>query len=189
MAPGPLFSLIISETLKGDRTNGFLIALAPAATDIPIVILSIVGLKVMAEAIPVLGILAIAGSVFIFYLGSSNFKFNLDKTTVKAGYTTSLKTGIVANFLSPHPYLFWITIGAPTFIKASAINPLFGWLFIFSFYTVMIGSKAGLAELTYRSKNLIRGKLYQTVMKSLGVILILFAVLMFREGLILLGVF
>jgi len=39
-APGPLLTLVISETLQHDIKSGVKVALAPIITDLPIIILS-----------------------------------------------------------------------------------------------------------------------------------------------------
>ena len=40
-APGPLLTLVISETLQHDIKSGIKIALAPIITDLPIIILTL----------------------------------------------------------------------------------------------------------------------------------------------------
>jgi threonine/homoserine/homoserine lactone efflux protein len=44
-------------------------------------------------------------------------KFNFQETMPK-----SLTKGILANALSPHPYLFWLSVGAPTMSKAISVG-------------------------------------------------------------------
>jgi hypothetical protein len=50
-------------------------------------------------------------------------------------------------------------------------------------YLLFVGSKVLVALLTGRSRNLLAGRPYRMVMRVLAVMLALFAVLLFREGL------
>ena len=65
--------------------------------------------------------------------------------------------------------------------------PAQGWpvaaAFLFGFYLLLVGSKVLVALLTGRSRNLLAGQPYRVVMRVLAVLLALFAVLLFREGL------
>jgi len=182
IAPGPLLSLVISETLRGNRLNGILIAIAPLFTDLPIILLSIYLLKTFSASSTVLGVLSILGGIFLFYLGIKNFRSKPSKNEKSGQYRTSIKYGIITNLLSPHPYLFWITVGAPTFIKASRVDAAGGYLFVGSFYLLFFGSKIVVAILTGFFKDLLKGKSYENTLKALGVIIIVLAFVMINEG-------
>ena len=100
----------------------------------------------------------------------------------------SFRRGLVTNALSPHPYLFWITVGAPVVIRAGRSSLLAAALYIAGFYLLLIGSKIAVAFLVDRSKAWIQGRAYVWIIRSLGVVLLVFAVLFLRDGLRLLGV-
>ncbi len=57
ISPGPLLTLVISETIRHNKTEGVKIAVAPLITDIPIVLLTIFILSKMASSDIVLGIM------------------------------------------------------------------------------------------------------------------------------------
>ena len=101
----------------------------------------------------------------------------------------SLRKGILVNALSPHPYLFWFTVGTPTTMKALMHGPGSAFSFIVSFYGMLVGSKMLLAILTGKSRAFLQGKAYIMVMRFLGVILLLFALVLFRDGFQLFGQF
>jgi threonine/homoserine/homoserine lactone efflux protein len=96
--------------------------------------------------------------------------------------------GIVTNLLSPHPWLFWLTVGAAILAKAMAQSWLVAAAFLFGFYLLLVGSKVGVALMAGRSRDLLAGRAYRVVMRVLAVLLGFFAVLLFREGLKLLAV-
>ena len=62
-----------------------------------------------------------------------------------------------------------------------------GWLvaavFLFRFYLLLVGSKVLVALMAGRSRDLLAGRPYQVVMRVLALLLALFVILLFREGL------
>jgi threonine/homoserine/homoserine lactone efflux protein len=49
--------------------------------------------------------------------------------------------GIFTNLLSPHPWLFWLTVGAAILAKAIAQSWPVAVAFLFGFYVLLVGSK------------------------------------------------
>lgn len=187
-SPGPLLTLVISETLSYNLKQGLKVAIAPLITDFPIVLIAILLLAKLSHTNLILGIISILGGLLVFYMGYTSFKTKNVKIDMKAK-PQSLKKGIIVNFLSPHPYLFWLTVGAPTVIKAMDYSLLSASGFIVFFYFLLVGSKVLLAILISKSKTFLSGKTYLIIMKILGILLFVFAILLFKDGLKLLGLF
>jgi threonine/homoserine/homoserine lactone efflux protein len=99
----------------------------------------------------------------------------------------SLRKGILANMLSPHPYLFWFSVGAPMMTKALDVGLLAPAAFVAGFYACLIGAKIALAVAVGSSRSFFRGSVYVWTMRLLGAVLIVLALLLFRDGLALLG--
>jgi len=187
ISPGPLLTLVISETLKHSRKEGIIIASAPVLTDVPIILLSVFILKKLSGFNFVLGSISILGAFFIAYLAYESFTIKgieLDLQNIKI---QSLGKGIITNILSPHPYLFWMTIGAPTMLKAFRISPISALSFILGFYLFLVGSKITTALIVDKSKKFLQSRTYIYIIRALGVVLLLFAILFFRDGLKLFG--
>jgi threonine/homoserine/homoserine lactone efflux protein len=187
-APGPLLTLVISETLQHDIQSGVKVALAPIITDLPIIILTLFMLAKLSNFHSILGIISLIGGFFILFMGYESIRtkgveLNLQETKPK-----SLTKGILANALSPHPYLFWFSVGAPTMIKAMRQNIIAPLAFIGSFYALLVGSKILLAILVGKSKSFLGGNVYIYTMRVLGLILCVLAFALFRDGLKLLGI-
>lgn len=182
VAPGPLLTMVISETLRGNKVNGMLISIAPLITDLPIVLLSITILNSFQSTDLILGMLSITGAAFLIYLGIKNFSFNANSPNTKSSYTASIKYGIIANLLSPHPYLFWITIGAPIFTKASKTGAANSFGFIVGFYLLLVSSKIVIALISSRIKGFLNSNTYKNIMKLIGVVLFIFSGVMIYEG-------
>ena len=159
-----------------------LIAIAPLITDLPIVFFSIYILKSFSNTDFILGILSIFGGVFLIYLAIGNFRFNPKANTVRSSYGSSIKYGILTNILSPHPYLFWITIGAPTFIKASKSGTSNSFAFIIGFYLLLVSSKVIIALISSKVKGFLNSSSFKMTMKLIGAFLLVLAVVMIYEG-------
>ncbi len=187
-APGPLLALFISETLQHDIKAGIKVALAPILTDLPIIIFTLYILVKLADSHQLLGIISIIGACFILYLGIKNIKTKEVQIDINTSTPRSLQKGILVNVLSPHPYLFWFSVGGPTTIKAMALGLPAAISFILSFYVLLVGSKITLALLVSKSHSFLLGNKYIFTMRLLGFILILFAGILFQDGLQLLGV-
>lgn len=187
LAPGPLLTLVITETLKGGLKAGVRVALAPLITDVPIVLLTLFVISKLTHFDIVLGFISIFGAVFVAYLGYESMCTK--EIPVQAGDTDlqSLKKGVVTNFLNPHPYLFWFSVGSPMAVKAYSASVLSAALFVCSFYGLLVGAKIILAVLISTSRSLLLGKAYQYTMKILGMLLLLFAGFLLWDGLGFLG--
>ena len=181
ISPGPLITLAISETIKHNKKAGLKIACTPLITDIPIIILSLLFLVKIGEFRVILGIISFSGALFLLSLAWDSFKKKYDSVT-KTIQTNTMQKGIIANFLSPHPYLFWITVGGPILFKSYGFNLLTAILFIVGFYLMLTGSKVIIVLLVDKSKNFINNNWYEIVLKILGILLIIFAIMFIKDG-------
>ena len=183
LSPGPLLTLVITQTLKHNRKEGIKVAMSPLITDLPIILTAMFILKKISEFNLILALISFSGGVFLAYLGIESVrikKLNVDQQDLSK--SESLKKGIIANFLNPSPYLFWTTVGTPLIFDALQINLITSVLFLIAFYTFLLGSKIMIAFLTARSKLFINQKIYLIVMKILGIILIIFSLIFFYDG-------
>jgi threonine/homoserine/homoserine lactone efflux protein len=187
-APGPLLVLVISETLQHGLKAGMKVALAPVLTDLPIIVFSLLVLVKLSRFHNTLAIISILGGFFIMYLGIKNIKIKGLHIDNETSPQRSLQKGILINALSPHPYLFWLTVGGPTTIKAMDLGLLAACTFVLCFYILLVGSKIILALLVGRTRSYLQGSTYIYTMRALGLILILFAGFLFRDGLHLLRI-
>ena len=183
ITPGPLFTLVIAETLSNGRRAGVIAALVPLVTDLPIVFISIFILSRYTHSATILGIISLIGGLFVCYLGYENFRIDTGGISGGVSNVTSFKKAAIVNALSPHPYLFWITVGAPTVLSASRQNYVAAVAFVSSFYLLLVGSKIFLAIVTSKSKRFLAGKTYSIVMKALGLALWVLSVFLIVEGL------
>jgi threonine/homoserine/homoserine lactone efflux protein len=189
LSPGPLLALLISETLRHGALAGVRVALAPLLTDLPIVAGALLLVSQISGADTLFGLISLLGGCFVVYLGIENLRSRGLDVSKEQPKPHSLLRGVTTNALNPHPYLFWVSVGAPTTVRAwsGQDGGLAAGLFLGGFYALLVGSKAGLALVAGRSRNVLRGRAYLTTMRALGLALCGFALLLFRDGARLLG--
>ena len=183
ISPGPMLALVISETLRHNRAEGMKIAFAPLLTDTPIVILTLLVISRLSNADMVLGIIAILGGLFVSYLAYESIKTRGLEVEVQTQKSQSIRKAIMANMFNPHPYVFWLTIGATTILNASQKSITAVVVFIAAFYVMLVGSKVAVAVLVDRSRDMLRNKAYIWVMRILGLALLVFAFIFIKDGL------
>jgi threonine/homoserine/homoserine lactone efflux protein len=187
IAPGPLLALVVSESLRYGMKAGVKVALAPVLSDLPIVVLTLYFLARVSAFHTILGMISILGGVVLLIMGYQGITAKGLDLSLHDTKPASLKKGILVNVLNPHPYLFWVGIGGPTTLKAWDRGPLAAAVFIGSFYLFLVGSKVALALLVGEYRTFLTGRFYIYTMRVLGLILMAFALVLFRDGMNLVG--
>ena len=182
ISPGPILALVIRESLQNGRKAGMKVATVPLFSDLPIVFLTIVILTRLTEYNTILGIISFLGAGFILMLAWESIMVKPIQSEIKAPKFTTFWKGVFANLLSPPPYLFWLLVGSPMAIKAWEIKPLAAILYVASFYICIVGAKLIIAWISDRSKNILGTKGYLWVIRILGVVLLVLAVYLVRDG-------
>ena len=183
LAPGPLLTLVLIETLQYDWRAGVKVACAPLLTDLPIICVTLFVLAQLSQVNAVLGVISLAGALLLLSMAYKSLRSSQISLSLENKPASSLSKGVFVNFLSPHPYLFWLTIGGPLVMKAWAQSFLSALAFIGTFYLFLIGAKISLALLAGRSKVLLEGRLYLFVMRVLGLLLGFMALALLRDAL------
>ena len=187
LAPGPLTTLVISETLRGGLGAGLRIACSPLLTDAPIIVIALLSLGTLAGVTTLLGFIGMAGGIYLIYLAAESVRVERLDVDERSPAGNALRRGVVANLLNPHPYVFWFTVGAPYMVKAAPQGPAGPVGFLVGFYTMLVGSKAALAWIAARYATLLGGRTYGTIMRVLALALAVFGVLLLHGGVAMLG--
>lgn len=168
VSPGPLQTLVISQAVLRGWRAGAAMALAPLASDLVIVVVA-VGVVRLVPTVWLNGI-SLAGAVLVGYIA-----WDTARAARQAAYAepalaaaadgtapppappprnragqVSYARAVLVNFLNPHPWLFWMVVGAPIAVRAIHQAVLFGIFFVLMFYVGMIGLKIALAMLAAR---------------------------------------
>ena len=148
ISPGPLTLLVVQAALRSGAMAGALVAVAPLVTDAPIVALSLV----VASTVPDIALtaLAVSGGIYLIWLGTVEWRSSTEEAG-EPGPGSHLRRGVVANALSPHPWVFWLTVGGPTAVDAwdRSVSSAVG--FIAAFFVVLVGVKIAIAVAVARA--------------------------------------
>jgi len=165
ISPGPVLTLVVSETLRGGWLRGSAVAAGPLLADGPIVVAAIGILGQLPTGfIPAISLI---GGVFLLYLVVTA-GLNARRAVVPRGQRLPLRggfaAGLLARGLSPNPYLFWFLVGGPTLIQAHQD----GWwavgAFLIGYYTMVVGSNVGLAVVVHRWIGVVSDRVYRGVL-------------------------
>jgi threonine/homoserine/homoserine lactone efflux protein len=187
-SPGPLTTLVISQALQHGAKEGLKVALAPGITDLPIILLSVFAITRLSDFQGALGLISIIGGLFLVYLAYQSFVADKIDVDARSAEPRSFGKGTLVNLFNPSPYVFWLTVGGPTVVAAWTQSPLRAAWFLVGFYACLIGAKMCLAVTAARSRHFLTGRAYSYVMRILGVLLLVLAMLLFRDGLGFLGI-
>lgn len=183
LSPGPILTLLVAETLKFGKEEGFKVAFSPLITDSTIILLTLLILSTFAENDILIGLISIFGACYLAYIGLENLRTKTDKFEVVITRKGAFKRAVITNLLNPHTYLFWISVGSPIILENLKTNASGTVPFLLGFYTCLIGSMVFVALIMDKSKSLIKSKYYSYALRILGIVLILFAIVFLTEGL------
>lgn len=182
ITPGPLLALVFSESLRHGTAAGMKVAVAPVFSDIPIVLLALYVLTRLSHLDPLLGGISILGGGLLLFLGIQNFRIRGVTLGPSDDTPRPFTKGIVVNALNPHPYLFWMTVGASIANRTISLHWVYLLAFLGCFYASFVAAKVILAVLVGRSRRFFSDALYKYAMWLLGGALCLLALFFFRDG-------
>jgi threonine/homoserine/homoserine lactone efflux protein len=182
-SPGPLTVLVISETLRHGLRAGMKVSLAPVLTDLPIIALALLLLDRLSSHPGAVGVIALLGGGFLLHLGVASLRAPQVTIQAKQPAPRSLLKGVTANFLNPNPYVFWIGVGTPILLGAYDRSWTHAAAFAAAFFSFIVGSKLFLARLVDGSRTFLSSGAYRWILRILGLLLIVYAVMFFKDGL------
>ena len=173
VSPGPLMTLVLSSSLRRGFRAGAMTAMAPLISDTPVIVLSLVALRQVPESF--LTVLTLAGGGLIAFLGIRTLAeartLTEEEETGVAGSADLLRAALV-NFLNPHPWLFWITVGAPFLLQAWGEAPWQAVAFLLSFTGLLVGIKVVIAWAAAHGRRFMNERWYRIVIGACGALLV-----------------
>ena len=188
LTPGPLLTIIIGQSLRHGPREGMKVALAPLITDAPIIAFVLLVLSSLEQNGTVFGLISLAGAAFLVFLGWESISFRGKELELDQAQPRSLRKGVIANLLSPAPYIFCFAIGGPLALEAWEASALAAVAFVVMFYLMLVGSKLVLAWLVGRSRALLKSRAYVNTLRFLGLVLWVFAAFFIKNGLEYMGI-
>lgn len=138
--PGPFQSYIISTTLAYGWRRSLITVLTPLITDGPIILLVVFILKQVSPEF--LNLIRIAGGLYLLWMAYSGWKRLRAGVTLNitpASQSRTLSQGLIMNWLSPGPYIFWATLNGPLLIQGLNQSLWVGLAFLLAFYGTFLG--------------------------------------------------
>lgn len=184
ISPGPLTTLVLTSTLERGFRAGLRVAVAPLITDLPIIVVSLLIFSVLP---PLLEFgLTVGGGLLLVYLGMETLResrdAHLDLTSDPGALNQDLWRGVLVNLISPHPWLFWLSVGSPFLISAWQSNAGVAAFFLVGFYLLLVGSKIAMAWGVAGTRHLLNDRWYRTLLRVSGLLLLVFALLLFWQA-------
>ena len=176
LSPGPITALVVSQTLRFGRAEGYKVSLAPIITDGPLLLMAMYladlaqGFEMVAGGISILGSCVL---VWLAYDTGQAAEMNTDIDDVAPG---SIGKAVLTNLANPHPYVFWITIGAPTALEALKSSVTAVVVFVTAFAISIVGAKVAIAYGIDKYRSFFRGTAYRWTMRVLAILLFALAV-------------
>ena len=186
-SPGPLQTLLVSESLLGGVRRSWPIALAPLITDAPIILLMLIVLRALPSG--VVRLLGLAGGAYVLYLAwglwqqwraGAGRDFQVADAAIRPWIT--LRKGALTNFLNPNPYLYWGLVGGPILLGALERSAAHAAAFLLGMYGVFISLLIALAGIFDQARRLGPRVVRGLLLISLGVLIVL-GVLLIGRGL------
>ena len=177
LAPGPLLALVIRTAAQNGLGAGTRVAFSPLVTDLLIILVALLAARTAPAT--VLGALTIGGGAFVVWLGMAALREPTTPTS-PSNAGRNVLWGAVTNALSPHPWVFWITVGAPILATSTLTNAA---LFLTAFYLLLIGTKIVIAVAVAAGRNrLLEGRGYAILLRLTGVLLLATGTLLIIDG-------
>lgn len=186
VSPGPLMALVLTASLERGFRAGALTAIAPLLTDAPVILLSLVVLGRVPESL--LSAITVAGGAFVAWIGVRTIVEA--RRSVAPGGAPAEPTdrryvwrGALVNLLSPHPWIFWFTVGTPLMIERWPVAPWESIAFLAVFLGLLVGCKVVVAWATSHGRRFAGTLGHRRALVVLGALLIVFAAWLVWQGL------
>ncbi len=181
IAPGPLNTLILATALRDGFRAGATIAVAPLVADLPVVPVAVW----LVGSLPVGAVRALSGlgALVLIWMAYDVIRRADPSTGAQSEPRRNLWRGVAANLANPHPWLFWISVGAPILVGAWESGPWRAAAFLAGFYALLVGTKVVLALLVSRGRRILDGAWYPRMVRLSGLLLLGLAVPLIRTAL------
>ncbi len=191
MMPGPVTTLIVTETARRGWIAGPLITVGHVLLELAMVIALVFGLGDVLKQNAVAGIIGLLGGAFLLWMGAGivrdawrgRVSFNLSRSAAAGGPTGNpILAGILTSVANPYWLLWWATVGAASLITFRA----FGVAGIIAFY---IGHTLAdwvwnnlVAFVVASGRRVLNDRIYRGILIFCGAFLIALSLYFLRSG-------
>jgi threonine/homoserine/homoserine lactone efflux protein len=178
LKPGPLSIFVIHQTLSHGLRAGIIASLAPFASDGPIIIASYYIISNFKQFDLFIATLSIVGAAFLAFIAIRLLIKDVEPDS-ESSSPASFATAVKLNLLNPAPYIFWGTVGGVYMTQGTLAT---GLSFIIIFLLTLSATKILLAGSLRALGSRFSRRAYHYLLKTLSVVLLLFAGNLLLEG-------
>lgn len=176
MAPGPLLTVTITETVRRGRRAATMLLVGHAILEIVLIAGFLLGLQPVLRDLTVATAISVAGGAFLVWMGATllrgvavrHVSLDLSATGERPPYGPMMD-GVATSLSNPYFTIWWATIGATLLLEALAIGPAAVVAFYvghegadFAWYGAVIAAVSG-------GRRFVTPKVYRVVLASLAV--------------------
>ncbi|QLC49515.1 LysE family transporter [Methanolobus zinderi] len=176
LVPGPMLFATIDTSLKKGWRAGPELVLGHAALELVICILILYGITAVSDN-TILAISIIGGATLIIFglLTIRGAKKASDPINEHTGTSTSpILAGIVTSASNPYFWIWWLAAGSALVLRGLEISMFAAAMFVIGHWTADLGYFTFVSASFSRGKKLMSPKLYERVLMSCGLFLVLF---------------
>ena len=187
MIPGPMMSVAVTEAYKKGFWSGPLLVVGHAIPEFILAVLFALGLNTMLDNKSVVGIISVAGGLFLVWLAARIFidvhhGIALDLTEKQEVGWGPVMAGIWVSVSNPGWIVWWATIGA-SFIVASLEYGVIGLAFFYTGHILADFLWYSLVSFVVsRGRGRISDRFYQGVLYACALLVVVFAVYFVISG-------
>jgi threonine/homoserine/homoserine lactone efflux protein len=186
VVPGPIFVLLIVETLKYGWRAGAAVAAGPVIIDAVVMLPLALILQGFLTSRPFQLIFGLAGMAFLLYLGGNMIwiawrsgEIEHIRESDAVSPALSFKRALTAQLLSPMAYAFWATAGAVMVRKAfESGGILSGIVFPVAFWLGTMTVAVVLISVTTAGRSIVKSVVYRAIIATGGVAMAGFGIYM-----------
>lgn len=175
LSPGPLLTLVITSSLERGFGAAWRVAIAPLITDVPIILASLLLLRLLSARL--LSGLAVVGAGFVIYLGIETLARAGAASLVEERRATAswrdVWKGVLVNGLSPVPWIFIFTVLNPQLLLAWHKFGVAALAFPIAFYATLVGGKIAVAAVVATLRQRLQQAWYRRTLRLGGFVLLL----------------
>lgn len=180
ISPGPLMMFVVTTALKKGARAAMLVALAPFLTDTPMLLVSVLAASILPSGAVM--VLTVGGGVYLIWLGIDELR-HLEAARIESDAVGGdLRRAVWLNLTSPHPWVFWLTVGGPFVARADSGLEAAG--FLLGFYLLLVGTKMSTAYLVGSNSHRLPDRVYRWMVISGAGGLVLFGVILLVEAIV-----
>ncbi|MDR0338418.1 MAG: LysE family transporter, partial [Planctomycetaceae bacterium] len=135
ISPGPVTTLLVTESLLHGRRAGMRIAFVPVLTDLPVIAMIIPLLYyLMLDATTMIAIISMVGAFILCGFSCESFSVTASRYERGDVERVSLLRAVGMNFFNPNLYIYWMTICGPLAVSGLSCGWSTMFLFLTTFY-------------------------------------------------------